>query len=76
MLLSLLACIFLAASADSIRGGLTLPLAIGHRGLSSLYPENTLLSFEMALAAGADGIEGDLHLTSERLHRADARRHA
>jgi glycerophosphoryl diester phosphodiesterase len=63
---SLLFTTFLAAaSADSIRGGLTLPLAIGHRGLSSLYPENTLISFESALAAGADGIEGDLHLTSD-----------
>ena len=50
---------------DSIQGGLTLPLAIGHRGLSSLYPENTLISFAAALAAGADGIEGDLHLTAD-----------
>ena len=50
---------------DSIVGGLTLPLAIGHRGLSSLYPENTVISFAAALAAGADGIEGDLHLTSD-----------
>ena len=50
---------------DSISGGLTLPLAIGHRGLSSLYPENTLMSFAAALAAGADGIEGDLHLTAD-----------
>ena len=50
---------------DSISGGLTLPLAIGHRGLSATYPENTLISFQAALAAGADGIEGDLHLTSD-----------
>ena len=50
---------------DSIVGGLTLPLAIGHRGLSATYPENTLISFAAALAAGADGIEGDLHLTSD-----------
>ena len=67
----LLAALTAAAAAaaplprDSIQGGLTLPLAIGHRGLSSLYPENTLISFEAALAAGADGIEGDLHLTSD-----------
>jgi glycerophosphoryl diester phosphodiesterase len=53
------------ARADSIQGGLTLPLAIGHRGLSASYPENTLISFAAALAAGADGIEGDLHLTSD-----------
>jgi glycerophosphoryl diester phosphodiesterase len=54
-----------AALRDSIQGGLTLPLAIGHRGLSSLYPENTVISFAAALAAGADGIEGDLHLTAD-----------
>ena len=50
---------------DSIQGGLTLPLAIGHRGLPSLFPENTYISFAAALAAGADGIEGDLHLTAD-----------
>lgn len=50
---------------DSITGGLTLPLAIGHRGLSSLYPENTVISFAAALAAGADALEGDLHLTAD-----------
>ena len=68
--LLLLAAAGLASSAaarlrDSIVGGLTLPLAIGHRGLSATYPENTLMSFAAALAAGADGIEGDLHLTSD-----------
>ena len=62
----LLAAASLAAvAADSIRGGLTLPLAIGHRGLSSVFPENTYISFANALAAGADGIEGDLHLTAD-----------
>ena len=50
---------------DSIRGGLTLPLAIAHRGLSSQYPENTMMSFAAALAAGADALEGDLHLTAD-----------
>jgi len=50
---------------DSIQGGLILPLAIGHRGLSASYPENTLISFAAALAAGSDGIEGDLHLTAD-----------
>lgn len=36
---------------------------IAHRGLSTEYPENTLLSFEKALEAGADGIETDLRLS-------------
>ena len=61
-------CISLATASalrDSINGGLTLPLAIGHRGLSATYPENTMLAFTAALAAGADGLEGDLHLTSD-----------
>lgn len=50
---------------DSIQGGLTLPLAIGHRGLAASYPENTYMSFAAALAAGADALEGDLHLTAD-----------
>ncbi|QOR62817.1 glycerophosphodiester phosphodiesterase [Sulfurovum sp. ST-21] len=36
---------------------------IAHRGFSALYPENTLLAFQKALEAGADGIETDLRLT-------------
>ena len=69
--LSALCTLFLVVAAqaaplrDSIQGGLTLPLAIGHRGLSASYPENTFISFSAALAAGADGIEGDLHLTKD-----------
>jgi len=36
---------------------------IAHRGLSTLYPENTLLAFKKAIEAGADGIETDLRLS-------------
>jgi len=36
---------------------------IAHRGLSTEYPENTLLAFKKALEAGADGIETDLRLS-------------
>ncbi|GIU00388.1 hypothetical protein TSL6_08940 [Sulfurovum sp. TSL6] len=36
---------------------------IAHRGLSKEYPENTLLSFQKALEAGADGVETDLRLS-------------
>lgn len=39
------------------------PLVIAHRGASSVAPENTLPAFELALEAGADGIELDLKLT-------------
>lgn len=38
------------------------PLIIGHRGASSQAPENTLAAFQMALDAGADGIEFDVQL--------------
>ncbi len=41
------------------------PLVIGHRGASADAPENTMPSFERALALGADGIEFDVHLTSD-----------
>jgi glycerophosphoryl diester phosphodiesterase len=37
----------------------TRPLVIGHRGYCQFAPENTLPSFEMAMAAGADLIELD-----------------
>jgi glycerophosphoryl diester phosphodiesterase len=36
------------------------PLVIGHRGASAVAPENTLESFEAAVAAGADAIELDV----------------
>lgn len=39
------------------------PLRIAHRGMPRRVRENTLPSFEAALAAGADGIELDVHAT-------------
>lgn len=38
---------------------------VGHRGVRALYPENTLLSFEQAIALGVDGIETDVHMTTD-----------
>jgi len=38
-------------------------LKIGHRGAKGYEPENTLVSFEKAIALGADGIELDVHLS-------------
>lgn len=35
-------------------------LRIGHRGAAALAPENTIASFEAAVAAGVDGIEFDV----------------
>lgn len=40
-------------------------LVYAHRGLSGRFPENTLLAFREALAAGADGIELDVHATAD-----------
>ncbi len=40
-------------------------LNIAHRGFSGKYPENTMLAFEKAIEAGADGIEMDVHFTKD-----------
>jgi glycerophosphoryl diester phosphodiesterase len=40
-------------------------LNIGHRGAAGETPENTLAAFELALRQGADGIEFDVHLSSD-----------
>ncbi|MDX6694984.1 MAG: glycerophosphoryl diester phosphodiesterase [Blastocatellia bacterium] len=54
------------------------PLIIGHRGASALAPENTLAAFERALEDGADGLEFDVRLASDRvpvvIHDATLRR--
>jgi glycerophosphoryl diester phosphodiesterase len=41
------------------------PLVIAHRGYSQVAPENTLPSFKLALAAGADLVELDYHHTKD-----------
>ena len=50
-------------------------LVVAHRGASAAEPENTLLAFEAALAAGADAVELDVRLTSDGvpvvMHDAD-----
>ncbi len=38
---------------------------IGHRGASGLAPENTLASFDLALAEGAEAFEFDVRLTAD-----------
>ncbi|MHC5028059.1 MAG: glycerophosphodiester phosphodiesterase family protein, partial [Planctomycetota bacterium] len=43
--------------ANALRAPST--LIVAHRGASEIAPENTLAAFELAWAAGADGIEGD-----------------
>ncbi len=43
------------------------PLLLGHRGARAekLIPENTLASFDLALAQGCDGFEFDVRLTAD-----------
>lgn len=41
------------------------PLIIGHRGASAVALENTLPAFAAAIAAGADGVEFDVRLSSD-----------
>lgn len=44
-----------------------LPLIIGHRGASTHAPENTLAALQMALDAGADGVEFDVQLARDEV---------
>jgi glycerophosphoryl diester phosphodiesterase len=41
------------------------PLVFAHRGGRALGPENTLVAFDLAMAAGADGLECDVHLSAD-----------
>ena len=41
------------------------PLVIAHRGYSLVAPENTLLSYQKAIEAGADMLEVDINLTRD-----------
>ncbi len=41
------------------------PHVFAHRGGAAMGPENTLVAFDRGLAAGADGIELDVHLSAD-----------
>ena len=41
------------------------PLVFAHRGGRALGPENTLVAFDLGVAAGADGLELDVHLSAD-----------
>src|SRR3954468_24458086 len=43
----------------------TRPQVFAHRGGCSLGPENTIAAFDLGMAAGADGLELDVHLSSD-----------
>lgn len=74
----LLAALLLALTALSAKA--QVPTLIAHRGASHDAPENTLAAFKLAFELGADGIEGDFHLTADGqivcIHDADTERTA
>ncbi len=43
------------------------PCLIAHRGLPNKYPENTLIGYKAAIAAGAKYLETDIQLTSDQI---------
>lgn len=43
------------------------PVVVAHRGSRYLWPENTMVSFEGAISAGATHIETDLRMTADRV---------
>ena len=45
--------------------GSSRPLVFAHRGGSKLAPENTMTAFDRGMAAGADGLELDVHLSRD-----------
>lgn len=51
---------------------------VGHRGAAGLAPENTVAAFEAGIAAGADLLECDVHVTADGhlvlMHDADVSR--
>ncbi len=42
-----------------------MPKIIAHRGLSSLYPENSLIAFQKAIEINTDGVEFDLRRSAD-----------
>ena len=43
----------------------TRPQVFAHRGGCALGPENTIAPFDLGMAAGADGLELDVHLSAD-----------
>src|SRR5262245_3526353 len=53
------------ALSDPSPPGPSRPLVFAHRGGALLRPENTLAAFDHGLSFGADGLEFDVHLSSD-----------
>jgi glycerophosphoryl diester phosphodiesterase len=66
-LIQRLASLLLAAAFGAAAAQTGAPLVIAHRGASGYLPEHTLAGYELAIKLGADFIEPDLQLTSDRV---------
>jgi glycerophosphoryl diester phosphodiesterase len=71
--------ILLVVLAINLAGGAArAQYIIGHRGASHAAPENTLAAFRLAWRQGADGVEGDFHLSADKkivcIHDEDTER--
>ncbi|KAI3481498.1 hypothetical protein L1887_56045 [Cichorium endivia] len=44
-----------------------MPECWGHRGASATFPENTIASFEKAILDGSEGLETDVHITTDNV---------
>ena len=64
-LMKMLSAAAFAAILTVMASAADLPLLVAHRGASHAAPENTLSAFKLAWEEGADGIEGDFHLSSD-----------
>jgi len=62
-----LACLAFAAACSAAAAQPAPPLVIAHRGASGYLPEHTLAGYELAIRLGADFIEPDLQLTSDKV---------
>lgn len=56
-----------AVSSSQLRSADALPYVAAHRGESATTPENTMPAFRAAVASGADLVETDVQLTSDRI---------
>ncbi|TXT13585.1 hypothetical protein VHUM_00952 [Vanrija humicola] len=54
-------------SLDPAAPAWRMPECWGHRGVSGVTAENTIMSFTEACKAGADGIETDIHITADNV---------
>lgn len=63
-----------SVNADSLWSGNILPLTIGHRGLLSKYPENTLISYQAALEVRMRELRSStcLRISRPAAHAAEA----